>query len=465
MSANPTFEPTEAAQAEDAPGSPSATGPAFLIACPGSGADVLARVLDTHPAVTLLQEPGGPWSSLPSGPGGSDRLTAEHATAELTESLRRWAGAQQGGSMPLLDDPRNSLRVPFLRAVFPEARFVHLVRDGRDVARALMVDIGGDDWAAAKPPRWRELRDGSGGYLRCALAWRDVLETTLSDLGETSHPPVRFEDLIERPGEAAERVCSALGLSDAEWSREAFARAPAIARELPNAQRYTVRRWRAVAVERPFELRAANVLIGDLLERLGYEAAPAELAQETQAALPRSLLLELRRLERMVEERDARIARVERELDELQHSHRAERRAAENARAGLAAAERRAADGEQSRARERDSLERRTAELEAAGRTASELADALRARRLELEERLEHAESARAALLAERRELEASLDAASDAMRRTVASRAWRLGHRITRLGSALLMRRTGRDSALERALADLERARRGRGA
>jgi hypothetical protein len=463
MSANPTFEPTEAAQAGDAPGPLSATGPAFLLACAGSGADVLARVLDSHPGITLLDEPGGPWSSLPSGPGGSDRLTAEHATAELTESLRRWAAGQGEGSTPLLSDPRNTLRVPFLRAVFPEAKFVHLVRDGRDVARALMVDLGGDDWAALKPPGWRELRDGAAGYLRCALAWRETVETTLADLGELSHALVRFEDVMESPDEAAERVCSALGLSDRQWSRDAFARAAAIARELPNAQRYTVRRWRAVAVERPFELRAANVLIGDLLEQLGYESAPPELAQETQAGLPRSLLLELRRLQRMVEERETRIAKLERELGELRHAQRAEKRAAEHARARLAAAERHAAEDAQSRSRERDSLERRVADLEAAGRTAAELADALRAGQRELEEKVERAESARAELLAERRRLEASLDAASEGMRRAVDSRSWRLGHRLTRLASTLLMRRPGRDSALERTLDDVERARSGR--
>ena len=462
MSANPTFEPTEAAQAGEAP--LSATAPVFLLACAGSGANVLARVLDSHPAFTVLDDPGGPWSSLPSGRGGSDRLTAEHATAGLTESLRRWAAEQQGRSTPLLDDPRNSLRVSFLRAVFPEAKFIHVVRDGRDVARALMVDLGGDDWAAPKPAGWRELRDGARGYLRCALAWREVVETTRADLDGVSHTVVRFEDLIERPGEAAELVCSALGLTDAAWSREAFARAPEIARELPNAQRYTVKRWRAVAVERPFELRAANVLLGDLLERLGYEAAPPELAQATDAGLPRSLLLELRRLQRMVEERETRIAKLERELGELEHAHRAEKRAAEHARAGLAAAERRAAEDAESRSQERASLKRRVAELEASGRTAGDLTEAVRTRQRELEERLELAESERDRLLHERRELEASLDSASDAMRRAVGSRSWRLGHRLTRLASTLLMRRPGRDSALERSLDDIERARRGRG-
>jgi hypothetical protein len=459
MSANPTSEPTEAARAEHAPDLLRA--PAFLLGCSGSGTSLLARVLDAHPGVTSVQEPGGPWSSLPSGPGGSDRLTAKQATPELTESLRRWAAEQRGGSELLLDhDPRNSLRVPFLRAVFPEARFVHVVRDGRDVARALMVEVGGDDWVAPRPPGWRALLDGATGYLRCALAWREVVETTLADLDGVGHVLVRFEDLMERSEETADRLYPALGLSDDARSREAFARAPAIARELPNAQRYTVRRWRAVAVERPFELRAANLLIGDLLERLGYDPAPPELTQASEAQLPRSVLFELRRLERMVEEREGRIAKLERKLAELEHSHRVEKRAAEHAKAALARAEERSAGEAESAARRREALEARVAELEAERRTASELVETLRAAQREAERRLELADEARAEILEERRRLGASLDAAADAMRRTIASRSWRLGHRLARLGAVLLLRKPGRASALESALDDIDRAR-----
>ena len=463
MSANPTSEPTEADRAENAPD--PLLAPAFLVGCAGSGTGILARVLDAHPDVTSVEEPGGPWSSLPSGADGSDRLTAEHATAEVKESLRRWAAEQQGGSPLLLDhDPRNSLRLPFLRAVFPEAKFVHVVRDGRDVARALMVELGGDDWAAPRPAGWRALFEGATGYLRCALAWREVVETTLADLDGVEHLMVRFEDLMESSEATADSVHRALGLSEDARSRDAFAQAPAIARELPNAQRYTVRRWRAVAVERPFELRAANLLIRDLLERLGYDAAPPELAQASEAQLPRSVLFELRRLERMVDEREGRIAKLEQKLAELERAHRVEARAAEHARAALTRTEGQASAEAQRSGARREALEARVAELEDARRSTGELVETLGAQQRETERRLELAELARDELLEERRRLEASLDAAAEAMRRATASRSWRLGHRLARLGAVLLRRRPGRDSALDSALDDIERTRRGRG-
>lgn len=44
----------------------------------------------------------------------------------------------------------SSLRVPFVEAVFPDARYVHLIRDGREVAESAMRQ-----WAS--PPDWRAL--------------------------------------------------------------------------------------------------------------------------------------------------------------------------------------------------------------------------------------------------------------------------------------------------------------------
>ena len=33
--------------------------------------------------------------------------------------------------------PRNSLKIPFVRKIFPEAKFIHIVRDGRDTSLSI----------------------------------------------------------------------------------------------------------------------------------------------------------------------------------------------------------------------------------------------------------------------------------------------------------------------------------------
>ena len=177
------------------------------------------------------------------------------------------------------------------------------------------------------------------------------------------------------------------------------------------------------------------------------------------------MLFELRRLERMVDDREGRIAKLEQKLAELERAHRVERRAAEHARAALTRAEGQASAEAQRSGDRREALEARVAELEDARRSTGELVETLRAQQQETVRRLELAELARGELLEERRRLEASLDAAAEAMRRATASRSWRLGHRLARFGAVVMRRRPGRDSALDSALDDIERTRRGRGA
>lgn len=89
-----------------------------------------------------------------------DKLTA----ADATESVKRYIRArfegrfQESGASVLLEKtPANCLRLPFIREVFPEARYIHLVRDGRAVVRSAMKEWRGDGGDARDS---RELRQG-----------------------------------------------------------------------------------------------------------------------------------------------------------------------------------------------------------------------------------------------------------------------------------------------------------------
>jgi hypothetical protein len=76
---------------------------------------------------------------------------------ELTEKRKRFIRdalrlqAQAGSSDTLIEKTvANTLRVPFVEAVYPQARYVHLIRDGRDVAESAMRQ-----WR--NPPDWSAL--------------------------------------------------------------------------------------------------------------------------------------------------------------------------------------------------------------------------------------------------------------------------------------------------------------------
>ena len=79
-----------------------------------------------------------------------DRLEPVTATPERAASirarLRRLARAGNGDVL-IEKTVSNGLRIPFVDVVLPDARFVHLIRDGRDVAESAMRQ-----WRA--PPDW-----------------------------------------------------------------------------------------------------------------------------------------------------------------------------------------------------------------------------------------------------------------------------------------------------------------------
>ncbi|GAA4305736.1 sulfotransferase [Actinomadura luteofluorescens] len=88
-------------------------------------------------------------------------------------------------------------RVPMLRRMFPDAQFVHLVRDGRDAVSSLtrMPWFDGDIYAAALT--WREAID-MGARLQTRL-------------GPDTFYEFRYEDLVAEPEGALTRLCAFLG--------------------------------------------------------------------------------------------------------------------------------------------------------------------------------------------------------------------------------------------------------------
>lgn len=74
----------------------------------------------------------------------------EEGARRIRDALERAAGAPGATGIVLEKTVSNTLRVEFVAAVLPEAKFVHLVRDGRDVAES-----AARMWQA--PPDWKYL--------------------------------------------------------------------------------------------------------------------------------------------------------------------------------------------------------------------------------------------------------------------------------------------------------------------
>lgn len=77
------------------------------------------------------------------------RALTQERKAFIRKTLRSLAKGDPDGVL-IEKTVASTLRVPFVDAVFPEARYVHLIRDGRDVAESAMRQ-----WRA--PPEWPAL--------------------------------------------------------------------------------------------------------------------------------------------------------------------------------------------------------------------------------------------------------------------------------------------------------------------
>jgi len=119
--------------------------------------------------------------------------------------------------------PRLSFRVDWINAVFPDAFFVHIVRDWRAVVASTLKRRSSRDsksgrWYGCRIPGWQELGDEDPAL----VAGRQVRLATqaIESSGEACADRfyrMRYADLCEQPVEVFREMCEAV---DLRWTPE-----------------------------------------------------------------------------------------------------------------------------------------------------------------------------------------------------------------------------------------------------
>ena len=241
----------------------------FVLGSPRSGTTFLAGAIGSVPGFVDLGEVPPLKSTVPELVG----LARSEAERRLrrTLALARRVGLV-GAVRPVEQTPEMAFLVDVAAHAYPDARFVHVVRDGRDVVCSLLQkqwlrtsgngrDDAGLPYGAyarfwVEPDRREEFASATDAR-RAAWVWRSYASAARAadaDLFE-----VRYERLVSEPKAVAEELAAALdGPSDA------------LADALSTAHASSVGRYRSQLSEE--QLAAVEGEAGSLLAELGYLA-------------------------------------------------------------------------------------------------------------------------------------------------------------------------------------------------
>ena len=239
----------------------------FVVGSPRSGTTFLAGAIGSLPGFVDLGEIAPLKAAVP------ELTTLE--PAEAAKRVRRILAVARrvglvGAVRPVEQTPELAHLVDVIPLAYPQARIIHIVRDGRDVACSLLekpwlrpeqtrADDAGISYGSyarfwVEPERRNEFETASDAR-RAAWAWRRYVTAARS--GRTPLLELRYELLAEDPGGVAHALAVHLGASE-----------DALSEALRPVHSSSVGRHRDDLDEE----QLADVLAesGDLLRELGY---------------------------------------------------------------------------------------------------------------------------------------------------------------------------------------------------
>ncbi|WAZ20923.1 sulfotransferase [Streptomyces cinnabarinus] len=312
--------------------------PVFVLGCPRSGTTLLQLMLHAHPRIALppetrfvlpayegrlgfgdLRDAGNRaalarWITgrkatrfhelgLDAG-GVAERIADGPPTLGSALAVPLKAYAEQHGKARWGDKrPAYALHVEEIHRLFPDAQFVHLVRDGRDCVASLL----GMPW-------WHR------GFHEAVATWAQVMDVTrryASRLGPDCWHELRYEDLLAHPERQLRSLCTYLGEEYAPGTTEPHRLAGLAVPARKTWHRRThgtldasrAGSWRQRLT--PDQIRLCDAVLGERLESHGYALSgavrpdPAELLRYRKvSALRRAARAKRRALDRLARVRE-----------------------------------------------------------------------------------------------------------------------------------------------------------------
>jgi omega-hydroxy-beta-dihydromenaquinone-9 sulfotransferase len=280
--------------------------PLFIVGCGRSGTTIVYELLCEHPDLAWFSNYAERWPALPqlealtrlrdigtirrspsrfvpqpvegyalwdrSGPPDVRRRNARLSGADVDAEHAQRVGdlvaahvRYHKGRRFINKNTRNSRRVRYLDAIFPDAAFLHVIRDPRAVVASLLAVHWWPDlplwWSDDRTPRALAAA-GSTPEAVAAEHWVKSVERLLADarhLPPSRYLEIRYEAFTESPETVLSSVCTFAGLSSSARITEALRRRTVSSQNVKYKSQFGDE-----------ALRTVELIVAPLAARLGY---------------------------------------------------------------------------------------------------------------------------------------------------------------------------------------------------
>lgn len=267
--------------------------PIFIIGALRSGTSLLRNLLYSHPQLFFRSETqfipafyrayGNPrsksqalklakkiikmeWIARWEGDIDVDEMAEQDTFAGLVDNMFMQLARREGKSFWGDKTPKYVLHIKTLREIFPNARFIHIVRDGRDASLSLLKANFGPRTIFGAATSWEK-------YVCAGLQAED-------DLPANQLMKILYEDLLADTEKGMRGVCDFLGLPfnpvvctptvvRVRYRKPIFRKVPTSYGITEKVMPANTQKWKE-------EMNLTDQVVfesiaGDLLEQLGYE--------------------------------------------------------------------------------------------------------------------------------------------------------------------------------------------------
>ncbi len=216
--------------------------PVFIIGCGRSGTTLLGNLLSKHPDVLFLNEPRGFWfSAYPETDIWTDNAEAHNGKLYLNDSDETSSKSAKLRSLfynelvrkkkkiLIEKTPINCFRLELIDRIFKNAKYIHIFRNGIDVAKSIELRCRVGKWYGINTYKWKQIekyaalnkstkeiiKKCDSFFEKGLFEWRLSSESAanfLSQIPKNRFIEISYKKLKQQPDYSVRRVLSFLNL-------------------------------------------------------------------------------------------------------------------------------------------------------------------------------------------------------------------------------------------------------------